>query len=102
MPIRPEMKDRYPKNWKEISERIKERDGNKCVFCGAENYKPNPITGSMVILTVAHMDHIPENIGDDNLKALCQRCHLTYDAKEHAKNAAITRNNKNKTAKLFY
>lgn len=32
-----------------------------------------------VILTVAHLDHTPENCADDNLKALCQRCHNRYD-----------------------
>lgn len=84
MPIRPENKRRYPKDWKKISERIRfERAGNKCEVCGAENYKPHPITGSKVILTVAHLDHQPENCGDDNLKAMCQRCHLKYDAHHH-------------------
>ena len=34
-----------------------------------------------IILTVAHLDHVPENCADDNLKALCQRCHNLYDAK---------------------
>lgn len=33
-----------------------------------------------VILTVAHLDHQPENCADDNLRALCQRCHNTLDA----------------------
>lgn len=84
-------KERYPKNWKEISLRIRERAGGKCEFCGAENYKPHPITGSKVILTVAHLDHNPQNCADENLKALCQRCHLKYDARHHAKNASITR-----------
>lgn len=32
-----------------------------------------------IILTVAHLDHTPENCADDNLKALCQRCHNRYD-----------------------
>ena len=31
---------------------------------------------------------------DDNLKALCQRCHLTYDAKHHAENSATTRHHR--------
>jgi hypothetical protein len=37
-----------------------------------------------VILTIAHLDHDEENheISDDRLKALCQICHLRYDAKE--------------------
>ncbi len=84
MPIRPENKLRYPKNWKQISERIRfERANNKCEKCGVENYKPHPITGSKVILTVAHLDHRPENCADENLMAMCQRCHLRYDFHHH-------------------
>jgi hypothetical protein len=37
-----------------------------------------------VILTVAHLDHAPENCSDGNLKAMCQRCHLRYDQEHHA------------------
>ncbi len=33
-----------------------------------------------IVLTVAHMDHQPENCDRANLKALCQRCHNLYDA----------------------
>lgn len=33
-----------------------------------------------VILTVAHLDHQPENCARENLRALCQRCHNDYDA----------------------
>lgn len=82
-------KDRYPPNWKEISLRI--RKVGRCEFCGAENYKPHPITGSKVILTVAHLDHDPQNCADENLKALCQRCHLRHDIEHHKRNAAKTR-----------
>ncbi len=37
-----------------------------------------------VVLTVAHLDHDEENhdVQLDRLKALCQMCHLRYDAKE--------------------
>lgn len=37
-----------------------------------------------VVLTVAHLDHDEENhaVTLDRLKALCQPCHLRYDAKE--------------------
>lgn len=38
MPIRPENKDRYPKNWPEISQRIRKRVGNKCEECRVENH----------------------------------------------------------------
>lgn len=35
-----------------------------------------------VVLTIAHMDHDPENwnVKDDRLAALCQQCHFRYDA----------------------
>lgn len=37
-----------------------------------------------VILTIAHLDHDETNheVSLDRLKALCQLCHLRYDAKE--------------------
>jgi hypothetical protein len=41
-----------------------------------------------------HLDHDPTNCDPENLKAGCQKCHLTYDAKHHAKNAKETRENK--------
>lgn len=85
MPIKPENKNRYPANWKQISEDIRfNRANNKCEVCGAENYKPHPLTGSKVILTVAHLDHQPENCDYSNLKAMCQKCHNNYD-KSHRK-----------------
>jgi hypothetical protein len=34
LPMKSEL---YPANWKEISLRIRERDGQKCKFCGAGN-----------------------------------------------------------------
>lgn len=41
----------------------------------------------MVVLTVAHLDHDENNwsVKDDRLKAMCQYCHLNYDAKEKMK-----------------
>lgn len=32
-----------------------------------------------VVLTVAHLDHQPENCDPGNLRAWCQRCHNVYD-----------------------
>ena len=42
-----------------------------------------------VVLTVAHLDHDEENhdVADDRLKALCQYCHLNYDASEKYRRA---------------
>jgi len=44
-----------------------------------------------VVLTVAHLDHNPANCDPENLRAMCQRCHLAYDAEHHRRNAARTR-----------
>lgn len=98
MPIRPENRERYPKDWKAISLRIRQRAQGQCECTGecGDAHPPtghpdrrrcyefdrfeHSVTGSIVILTVAHLDHTPENCADDNLKAMCQRCHNKYDA----------------------
>jgi hypothetical protein len=36
-----------------------------------------------VVLTTAHLDHDPTNNADENLRALCGRCHLAYDLGHH-------------------
>lgn len=59
--------------------------------CLAVNGDPNPTTGSTVVLTVAHLDHTPENCHPANLRAMCQRCHLRYDRDHHAETARATR-----------
>jgi hypothetical protein len=110
MPIRPENKNRYPKNWPEISYDLRfNRAGGRCECtgqcghryrhrdlspegrCTALNREPNPVTGTKVILTVAHLDHTPENCDPSNLLAMCNGCHLRYDAEHHAQTAARTR-----------
>ena len=52
--------------------------GARCEYCDAENYEVHPMTGSKVIITIAHLDHDPENweVKDDRLAALCQKCHF--------------------------
>ena len=78
---------KYPKNWHtEIRPRILKRANNKCEWCGAENYKPHPKTGSKVILTISHFDHDKDNNSDNNLNALCQKCHLGHDLPRHIQN----------------
>lgn len=105
MPIKD--KSRYPLNWSQISGAIRERAGHRCEGspaypdCRAENRKPHPVTGSEVILTVAHLDHNPWNCDESNLRAWCQRCHLTYDGKLHAQNAAATRRAGRAMGELF-
>ncbi len=111
MPIRPENKARYPRNWKQISAQARERAGQRCEQCNVPNYAYRIFDGdwttnamqaetwacvdglkvTRVVLTVSHTDHQPENCDPANLKALCQRCHLAYDAGHHAKTAYRTR-----------
>lgn len=100
MPIRPENRKRYPKDWPAISKRIRfERAEGRCECtgeCGIEHAgdpseydfdgrcealqgAAHPVTSSIVVLTVAHLDQQIENCDDDNLKAMCQRCHNRLD-----------------------
>ena len=81
---------RYPLNWKAIRAEVLTRAENRCEGspkypdCRAENKQPHPVTGSKVVLTVAHLDHDVTHNELANLKAWCQRCRLTYDAKSKA------------------
>jgi hypothetical protein len=131
VPIKPENKARYPKNWKEIRESILERAGHRCEFCGVGNHwwvtrdgnqwicvgfndnlamvwpaLPSAIrkkgaSVTEIVLTIAHLDHTPENCDRKNLKALCQRCHLRYDINHHRQTAYATRKANTQTADLF-
>lgn len=38
-----------------------------------------------IVLTIAHMDHTPENCAPENLRALCQKCHNNYDMPTRAR-----------------
>ena len=114
MPIRPENKARYPDNWQEIRASIIQRSQNRCECtgqcgryhlpagmtpqtmgdfpqaekkrCFAMQYEPHPRTNAKVVLTIAHLDHQPENNDPDNLRAMCQRCHNMYDAPNRTRN----------------
>lgn len=107
MPIKPENRARYPGNWKAIVEAIRERSGDRCEGspmwpdCRAVNGCAHPETGSRVVLTTAHLDHVPENVDHGNLRHWCQRCHLVYDAKHHAQTSAATRRARANTLELF-
>lgn len=87
--------DDYAPNWKsEIVPAIRRRSGDRCEGspqypdCRAANGKRHPDTGSVVRLTTAHMDRDRNNNQFDphdkdapgnNLRHLCQRCHLNHD-----------------------
>jgi len=92
MPIRPENRARYPKDWALRSRFVRFiRARNRCervqvgsaiVGCGAINGEPHPVTGAIVVLTTAHVfDDRPERSHLLNLAAWCQRCHNGHDAR---------------------
>lgn len=56
---------------------------------------------TIIVLTVAHLDHQPENCAPANLAAMCQRHHLAYDQQHHAQTAYRTRKDRAGTAELF-
>lgn len=43
------------------------------------------------VLTIAHLNHLPGDERDENLKALCQYCHLHHDLQFHMANSRRTR-----------
>ena len=108
VPIRAENKRRYPTDWPAISQAVKERAGWRCECvgeCGTDHgghgdhggrceerhRVPARCFRGRVILTVAHLDHRPENSAPENLRAMCQACHLRYDRDLHAETRRWTR-----------
>jgi hypothetical protein len=138
VPIKPENKHRYPKDWPQIRLAVLVRSHWRCEWCGVRDrawgwrdhtgkfhevrkrplieahprnmrLRPpftlqsdaGPLKIIEVVITIAHLDHSPENCALENLKAGCQRCHLTYDKDHHAKNAYATRRNGKAISELF-
>lgn len=122
-PIRSEDRDRYPPDWKAISARIRfvrarfKGEGwiaavPRCECTGEcglhEGRRCEELHGlaaehakGTICLTVAHLDHTPENCADENLRAMCQRCHLRYDRDQHRETASRTRDRKRGQGRLF-
>lgn len=85
----------YGDNWHEISRRIRfERAAEQCECtgecglhigkrCEEKDRQPAIHAKGKVMLTVAHLNHTPGDNRDENLKAMCNRCHLRYDINHH-------------------
>jgi hypothetical protein len=54
----------------------------------------------VIVLTIAHLDHTPENCEPENLRAWCQRHHLAYDQDHHVTTAYMTRRERRNTLEL--
>lgn len=65
-----------------------------------QDYK-GQLRQTRVILATAHLDHNPSNNRPRNLKALCQRCHLRHDRKEHRQRSRITIRSRRALGDLF-
>jgi hypothetical protein len=75
--------------------RVHKQGAIEAVRSGREWVKPPFLLGGHriieIVLTIAHLDHQPENCDPSNLRALCQRCHLAYDHEHHQQTAYATR-----------
>lgn len=106
----------YPANWAEISQRIRfDRAKGRCEWCGLEEGQCYPRRKTRVRLAVAHLGvpkpdgrmgdkHDKSDCRPENLAALCQRCHLNYDRRDHADKASANRARKTRErlARLGY
>ena len=114
-------RSKYPKDWEAISRRIRfERAGNQCEWCSIRNgwyrskdgewFAPDIVDDpwftrlclTKIVLTVAHLgvdkpDGTPGDkrdtmdCRDENLAALCQRCHLDFDRTDHMQSRRVNR-----------
>lgn len=66
----------YPPNWNDIATAVKDAANWHCVRCG---HRHDIEAGFM--LTVHHLDLNKSNCAWWNIPALCQKCHLTIQAK---------------------
>lgn len=68
----------YPPDWPLIAVAVKNAANWTCIRCG-HAHDPDPAAG--YILTVHHCDGDKANVKWWNLLALCQRCHLSVQAR---------------------
>jgi hypothetical protein len=122
VPIKPENKARYPKDWKDLRRRVLERARNRCERCYVPNHAyRNRVTGEVtknplqaeswelvdgqkctfIVLTIAHVDQTPEHNDMENLRAWCQKCHLAHDHVQHQRSAYASRRRGKASAELF-
>lgn len=66
----------YPPDWPKIAAKVKKEAGDCCIRCDHPNQREG-----WHILTVHHWDGDKGNAAWWNLLALCQRCHLSIQAR---------------------
>ena len=124
MPIKPELRERYPADWESRGAELRIAAGNRCQTenCGLldgavgwrdddglfiEAAEPDAVIPDgrsliRIVLTVAHLyDSRPENCSPRNLALFCQRCHNTWDARMRGQHASATRRERKAIGDLF-
>ena len=99
----------YPNDWEAIASGIKQEVNWCCEQCGRPCLHPGESWTDLLkrlnhtveqaiaarerqfVLTVAHLDHIPQNTDRSNLKALCAPCHCRYDLAQMALKVRLKR-----------
>ncbi len=86
--------DKYPGWWFTLDGEAHDHTGAlRFIFRGSEFDSPDRLV--VIRLTIAHLNRTPGDDREDNLKALCQWCHLNYDRSANQVQAKETRlNNK--------
>lgn len=97
----------YPDNWDELALEIKNEANWTCQACSRPCRKPGEDLADLAkrlppvwlpyfqekprrfVLTVAHMDHRPENCDRKNLRAWCVPCHARYDLQQMGTKRAL-------------
>ena len=108
----PFQKHKYPANWKAISLAIRARSNGRCECwgecglhhdrrCEEQNGRTAKWAKGVIVLTVAHLSLPESDCRDENLKAMCQRCHLRYDIALHVANRRATQKAKRAHTELF-
>lgn len=77
------------------------QSGEELIASCWDTFDARPGGPVRVVLTVAHLDHRPENCDRDNLVALCQACHNSYDAPMRARGIAERRRAERAVGDMF-
>ena len=94
---------KYPAAWDEIARSVKDAAGWKCELCGRQcRFPGDPFDTHRRTLTTAHINHVEADCSDENLVALCPKCHLAYDqARKKLQRLARQRIARRKAETLF-
>lgn len=103
----------YPKDWETIALAVKSKAKWRCQQCGRPCRRPGQdwtefevkrgwlwpdaydddgavFKRGRFVLTVAHLNHRPEDCRPENLRALCAPCHCRYDLAAMAQKRMIS------------